>query len=102
MKRFYFWQQKELLPPQQYRNLSASSTSAQSADKIIKQGIKAMGGEKALQRVTAWRATGSITRKSDGAADRYQAAAMRPDLYSLGVEIRGFEASAGFNGKSGW
>jgi len=82
--------------------LSAASVFAQSADKIIKQGVKAMGGEKALQRVTAWRSSGSITRKSDGAAGRYQAAAMRPDLYFLGVEIRGFEASEGFNGKSGW
>lgn len=79
-----------------------SVAAAQSADKIIKQAQTAMGGEKAMRRVTSWQAKGTITRKSDGATGSYRAAAMRPDLYSLAVEIQGFEASEGFNGKSGW
>jgi hypothetical protein len=80
----------------------ASLAAAQSATKIVKQAQTAMGGEKAIRRVTSWQAKGTITRKSDGATGSYRAAAMRPDLYTLAVEIQGFGASEGFNGKSGW
>jgi hypothetical protein len=80
----------------------ASVAAAQSADQIVKQAQTAMGGEKAIRRVPSWQAKGTITRQSDGATGSYRAAAMRPDLYMLAVEIQGFEASEGFNGKSGW
>ena len=82
--------------------IGASAATAQTADKLVKQGVAALGGEKALRRVTAWQAKGTITRQSDGATGRYQAVAMQPNLYSLAIEIGGFEASEGFNGKSGW
>lgn len=78
---------------------------AQSADRVLKQSVKAMSGgagEKALRRVTAWQATGSVTRSRDGASGRFQMAAMRPNLYVFNWEIGGFETSAGFTGKSSW
>jgi len=78
---------------------------AQSADRILKQSIKAMAGgsgERALRRVTAWQATGTVTRSRDGATGSFQMAAMRPNLYVFNLEIGGFETSAGFTGKSGW
>src|SRR5262245_14276701 len=78
---------------------------AQSADKVLKHHIKVMSGgagEKALRRVTAWQATGSVTRSRDGATGRFQMAAMRPNLYVFHSEISGFETSAGFTGKSSW
>ena len=59
-------------------------------------------GEKALRRVTAWQASGSVTRSRDGATGRFQMAAMRPNLYVFNLEVGGFETSAGFTGKSGW
>jgi hypothetical protein len=80
----------------------SSAVAAQSADKIIKRAAKAMGGEKALRRITSWQARGRLIRQSDGATGQFEAATMSPDLYFLGIEIGGFEASAGFNGKSGW
>ena len=78
---------------------------AQSADKILRQYIKVMTGglgEKALRRVTAWQATGSVTRTRDGATGRFQMAAMQPNVYVFNLEIGGFETSAGFTGKSSW
>jgi len=83
----------------------ASSAAAQSADKILKQSVKAMtngAGEKALRRVTAWQANGTILRSRDGATGRFQMATMRPNLYVFDWEISGFETSAGFTGKSSW
>jgi hypothetical protein len=80
----------------------AGTVAAQSADKILNQGVKALGGDKALKRVGAWQAQGRIARRSDGAMGRYQSAGMQPDFYFWEVEIRGFEASEGFNGKSAW
>jgi hypothetical protein len=78
------------------------SAVAQSADKVLKQATKAHGGEKALGRVNSWRAAGTIKRRSDGAQGKYEALATRLDLYTINVEIGGFESSEGFNGKSGW
>ncbi|MGH9935914.1 MAG: hypothetical protein ACREAM_06680 [Blastocatellia bacterium] len=83
----------------------ASSIAAQSADKILKQSVKAItkgAGEKALRRVTSWQATGTIVRSRDGSTGRFQTSAMRPDLYAFNWEIGGFETSAGFTGKSSW
>ncbi len=78
---------------------------AQNADRILKQSVKTPAGgagEKALRRVTAWQATGSVRRSRDGATGRFQMAAMRPNLYVFNCEIGGFEISAGFTGKSSW
>src|SRR5262245_1679861 len=80
----------------------ASFSFAQSPDKIVKQAVKAMGGEKNLRRINSWQASGTITRASDGAKGNYRMAMTKPDRYSLSIEISGFEANEGFNGKSGW
>ncbi len=82
--------------------MAASAVAAQSADQVVKQAAKAMGGEAALKRVTGWQASGIITRQRDGATGRYQAAATRPNLFALGWDIGGFEVGAGFTGKSSW
>lgn len=77
-------------------------TFAQSPDKILKQAIKALGGEKNLKRVTSWQASGKITRQSDKAAGSYQAFASKPDLSAVTVDFNGFQSSEGYNSKSGW
>ena len=82
--------------------LFPSVAEAQSADGIVKQAAKAMGGEPALRRVKTWEAAGVITRKRDGAVGRFRGAAMRPDLYAVDFEIAGVETGAGFTGKSSW
>lgn len=75
---------------------------AQSPDKILKQAIKALGGEKNLKRVTSRQASGKLTRTSDNSSGSYQAAASKPDLYAVTMDIGGFAVSEGYNGKSGW
>ncbi|HZS09871.1 MAG TPA: hypothetical protein VFD58_33905 [Blastocatellia bacterium] len=80
----------------------SAAVPAQTADKILGQALKAMGGEKAIKRVTSRQATGTITRPADGATGRYQSAAMAPNFYALSIEIGGLEASLGYNGKSAW
>ena len=83
----------------------AAPVLAQSADKILKQSVKFMtggAGEKALRRVTAWQATGRVTRSRDGATGLFQVAAAQPNLYIFNWEISGFEMSGGFTGKSSW
>lgn len=78
---------------------------AQSADKIIKQAVKAMSngkGERALRAVRAWQVKGKLTRGSDNASGNYQASAQAPNLYTSAFDVAGFEVAAGFNGKSSW
>lgn len=76
--------------------------SAQSPDKILKQAVKSMGGEKPLRNVKSWQIKGTVTRKSDGESGTYQACSMFPNFYTDTFNLRGLETSVGYNGKSGW
>lgn len=83
----------------------ATAASAQSADKVIKQAVKAMTngkGERALREIRSWQVRGTITNMKDGATGGYQASAMRPNLYTSSFDLRGLEVGAGYNGKSAW
>lgn len=85
--------------------LCATSAPAQSADKIIKQAVKAMTGgkgEKALREVRSWQVKGTIINTKDGTAGGYQASAMQPNFYASSFDLRGLEVSLGYNGKSAW
>lgn len=85
--------------------ICAPSVAAQSADKIIKQAVKAMTsgkGEQALRNVKAWQVKGTIKRLDDDATGSYQAAAKWPNLYTEAFDLRGLETAIGYNGKSGW
>src|SRR5262247_87458 len=85
--------------------LCAMSASAQSADKIVKQAVKAMTngkGERALREIRSWQVKGTITNLKDGSSGGYQAAATQPDLYVREFDLRGLEGTMGYNGKSAW
>jgi hypothetical protein len=82
--------------------LSAITASAQSANKIVKQAAKAMGGEKAQRSIKSWQAKGTIVNSRSGESGRFQAASLRPNLYTNAYDIRGLEVSSGYNGKSAW
>jgi hypothetical protein len=85
--------------------LCAASASAQSADKIVKQAVKAMTngkGEKALREIRSWRVKGTITDLKDGSSGDYRAAATQPNLYVREFDLRGLEGAMGYNGKSAW
>ncbi len=84
---------------------SATGASAQSADKVLKQAVKAMTngkGEKALREIKSWQVKGAITNTKDGATGNYSAAATAPNFYADSFDLRGLEVSAGYNGKSAW
>src|SRR5215510_9612122 len=85
--------------------LCAASALAQSADKIIKQAVKAMTngkGEKALREIRSWQVKGTITDLKDGVTGSYRASAAHPNLYAREFDLRGLETSMGYNGKSAW
>jgi hypothetical protein len=85
--------------------LCATSVPAQSADRIIKQAVKAMTngkGEKALREIRSWQVKGTITNPKDGSTGGYRAAATQPNLYAREFDLRGLEVSMGYNGKSAW
>lgn len=85
--------------------LSYAPALAQSADKIVKQAVKAMTGgkgERSLRDIKAWQWRGTIKRLSDGETGNYQAAALAPNFYTEAFDLRGLETVAGYNGKSGW
>jgi len=85
--------------------LCAANASAQSADKIVKQAVKAMTngkGEKALREIRSWQVKGTITNLKDGSSGSYRAAATQPDLYVREFDLRGLESAMGYNGKSAW
>src|SRR5215813_936609 len=85
--------------------LCAASASAQPADKIVRQAVKAMTngkGEKALREIRSWQVKGTITNLKDGSSGGYQAAATQPDLYVREFDLRGLEGAMGYNGKSAW
>jgi outer membrane lipoprotein-sorting protein len=83
----------------------AAGAQAQSADKIIRQAVKAMSGgkgEKALREIRSWQVKGTITNLKDGSSGAYRAAAAQPDLYVREFDLHGLELSMGYNGKSAW
>lgn len=85
--------------------LCSTDASAQSADKIVKQAVKAMTngkGEKALREIRSWQVKGRITNPKDGSTGAYRAYATQPNLYAYEFDLRGLEVSAGYNGKSAW
>jgi hypothetical protein len=82
--------------------LGAITASAQSADKIVKQAAKARGGEKANRSIKSWQGTGTIVNSRSGESGSFQAASVRPNLYTIVYDIRGLEVASGYNGKSAW
>jgi hypothetical protein len=80
----------------------AITASAQSADKIVKQAAKALGGEKAQRSIKSWQVKGTIVNRGSGESGNFQAAALLPNLYTSTYDIRGLEISSGYNGKSAW
>ena len=83
-------------------NSFSTNIFAQSPKNILKQATKALGGEKALESVTAWKKSGLITRLKDGSEGEFHAQANAPGFYNSLYDLNGFEVEVGANGKSGW
>src|SRR5688572_24472115 len=83
-------------------SLMAAAAAAQSPAKILKDAERALGGGKALGRITSVEKRGKITRLADGAAGTVLIQTQRPNLYNISFDIAGFEIESGYNGKSAW
>lgn len=79
-----------------------SEVFAQSPNRVLKQAVKALGGDKAIKAVRTRQAAGTITRQRDRRSGRLQIVTSQPNLYLYSTEIDGFETSEGYSGKSGW
>ena len=76
--------------------------AADAAEKILSRCAKAMGGEKALRKVTSWQSRGTATRVGDGRPGNFEAAARIPGQFWQEVRIEADVCAEAFNGKSGW
>lgn len=81
-----------------------SSGAARAADgtgKVLDRCAKAMGGEKALRKVTSWQVRGTVTR-GDGRTGSFGASARVPGQFWQELRVGSDVYAEAFNGKSGW
>ena len=79
-----------------------SARAAGGAEKILTRCAKAMGGEKALRKVSSWQSRGTVTRPSDGRSGSFESAARVPGQFWQEIRIGSDVYAEAFNGKSGW
>jgi hypothetical protein len=82
--------------------LAGPVRGADSAEKILARCAKAMGGEKALKKISSWQAQGTVTRGDDSRAGSFGAAARAPGQFWREIRIGSDVHAEAFNGKSGW
>ncbi|HZS47389.1 MAG TPA: hypothetical protein VFC63_20125 [Blastocatellia bacterium] len=74
----------------------------QSADKVISQYQKAVGGVNQLRRIESTEYTGSVTNEATGETGNFFWRFKRPDRMELEISLNGFEISTAYNGRSAW
>ena len=82
--------------------LAGPVRGADSAEKILARCAKAMGGEKALKKISSWQAQGTVVRSGDGRPGSFGAAARAPGQFWREIRIGTDVHAEAFNGKSGW
>ncbi len=80
----------------------ATAGLAQSPAKVLSNAEKALGGKKALQTASIWKAVGTISDPATGKKGRFVMQAAMPNLFHIAYDQDGFEYEAGYNGRSGW
>jgi hypothetical protein len=78
------------------------SARAQSADKVLKNYVKAIGGEKKIKTIRNLRATGEVLDPAAGRTGSFTLETRGPDSFYLEMTGEGLARSEGFNGSSGW
>jgi hypothetical protein len=81
---------------------SAAYAQTPSAEKLLGQAAKAMGGDKAFKAINTRQATGTFTRRSDGRSGKIQISTARPNYYLKTTDLDGFETAEAYSGKSSW
>jgi hypothetical protein len=80
----------------------AGGVQAQSADKVLKNYVKAIGGEKKLKAIKNLRATGEVSDPASGQTGSFTLETRAPDNFYLEMAGEGLVRSEGFNGSSAW
>jgi hypothetical protein len=75
---------------------------AQSADKVLKNYVRAIGGDKKLKAIKNLRATGEVIDRGTGQTGSFTLETRAPDSYYVEMTGEGLSRSEGFNGSSGW
>lgn len=78
------------------------SASAQSADKVLKNAAKALGGEKVLRAIQSKSIQGTIARPGDSTTGNYSLITRQPNLFVESIDLSGFETVTGNSGRSLW
>jgi hypothetical protein len=79
-----------------------ASARAQSADKILKNYVNAIGGEKKIKAIKNLTAIGEVRDTGGGQTGSFTLETRAPDSFYLEMAGEGLAWSEGFNGSSGW
>src|SRR5882724_11432285 len=79
-----------------------ATVSAQSADKIIAEHQKAIGGNAQIKRMDSVTYTGTVTNPATGQTGAFCWRFKYPDRMELEMDLSGFEISTAYNGRSAW
>lgn len=80
---------------------SPLAARAQSAGQIIERHLKAIGGEKAVEKILSTEMAGTVTTP-DGRSGTFTQRARRPNQFSVSVSAGDTRWRAGFNGRATW
>src|SRR5947209_8592029 len=78
----------------------AVTISAQSADRIIAQHQKAIGGVGQIRRIESVSYIGTVINAATGQTGAFCWRFKHPDRMELEMDMSGFEISAAYNGRS--
>src|SRR5262245_44498439 len=82
--------------------LCTSAAFGQSADKIISQYQKAVGGANQLRTIESTTYSGKVTNATTGQSGKFVSRFKRPDRMVLEMDLSGFQINTAYNGRSAW
>src|SRR5688572_5421200 len=80
---------------------SPLAARAQSAGQIIERHLRAIGGEKAVEKIVSTEIAGTATT-ADGRSGAFTQRAQRPNRFTVSVSSGDTRWRAGFNGRAAW
>jgi hypothetical protein len=80
----------------------STTARAQSPDKILKNYVKAIGGEKKLKTIRNLLLTGDVRDITTAKSGSFTLETSAPDSFYVEMTGEGLARSEGFNGRSGW
>ncbi|HUO36166.1 MAG TPA: hypothetical protein VMU43_14350 [Candidatus Acidoferrum sp.] len=82
--------------------IPAASAPAQSADKIVGEYLRAMGGAKSLEQIRTTTLSGTVTEAEGGPIGSYSLILKSPDKFYLEILLGPLHFTEAFDGRSAW